>query len=164
MASFDIVSKVDVQTLDNAMNVTRKEIVTRYDFRDSKSEIELDKKGMIIHITTENEMRLKALEDVLMIRVIKQGLDGRCIDYSNEHYASGNMIKKDLKVRQGIEKETARKVLQIIKEAKLKVQASQMDDQVRVTAKKIDDLQGVIALLRRDTTLGVPLQFVNMKS
>jgi uncharacterized protein YajQ (UPF0234 family) len=163
MASFDIVSKVDAQLLDNAVNVTKKEILNRYDFRDSKTVIELDKKDSIIHLTTENEMRITAVEDVLMSRVVKQGLDGRCLDFSQEPYASGNMVKKDLKVKEGLEKEMSRKIIQLIKEGKFKVDATQMGDQVRVQAKKIDDLQAVIGALRR-ANLEVPLQFVNMKS
>ncbi len=163
MASFDIVSKVDAQLLDNAVNVTKKEILNRYDFRDSKTVIELDKKDSIIHLTTENEMRIAAVEDVLLSRVVKQGLDGRCLDFSQEPYASGNMVKKDLKVKEGLEKEMSRKIIQLIKEGKFKVDATQMGDQVRVQAKKIDDLQTVIGALRR-ANLEVPLQFVNMKS
>ena len=163
MASFDIVSKVDAQLLDNAVNVTKKEILNRYDFRDSKTVIELDKKDSIIHLTTENDMRIAAVEDVLLSRVVKQGLDGRCLDFSQEPYASGNMVKKDLKVKEGLEKEMSRKIIQLIKEGKFKVDATQMGDQVRVQAKKIDDLQAVIGALRR-ANLEVPLQFVNMKS
>ena len=163
MASFDIVSKVDAQLLDNAVNVTRKEILNRYDFRDSKTVLELDKKNSVIQLTTENDMRLKAVEDVLLTRVVKQGLDGRSLDFSQEAAPSGNMIKKDLKVREGLEKEVIRKIIQLVKEGKFKVEATQMGDQVRVQAKKIDDLQAVIAAVRR-ADLGVPLQFVNQKS
>ncbi|MBC7920879.1 MAG: YajQ family cyclic di-GMP-binding protein [Ferruginibacter sp.] len=163
MASFDIVSKVDAQLLDNAVNVTRKEILNRYDFRDSKTVLELDKKNSVIQLTTENDMRLRAVEDVLLTRVVKQGLDGRSLDFSQEAAPSGNMIKKELKVREGLEKEVIRKIVQLVKDGKFKVEATQMGDQVRVQAKKIDDLQAVIAAVRR-ADLGVPLQFVNMKS
>ena len=163
MASFDIVSKVDAQLLDNAVNVTRKEILNRYDFRDSKTVLELDKKNSVIQLTTENDMRLKAVEDVLLTRVVKQGLDGRSLDFSGEAAPSGNMIKKDLKVREGLGKEVIRKIIQLVKEGKFKVEATQMGEQVRVQAKKIDDLQAVIAAVRR-ADLGVPLQFVNQKS
>jgi uncharacterized protein YajQ (UPF0234 family) len=162
MASFDIVSKVDVQLLDNAINSARKEITTRYDFRDSKSSIELEKKELLIKLHSENEMRIEAMEDVIRSRMIKQKLDPLSLDFGKERYASGNMMRKDIKVKQGIDKETARKVIKAIKDSKLKVEAQGMDDQVRVTGKKIDDLQAVIALVRR-TDFEIPLQFVNMK-
>jgi cyclic-di-GMP-binding protein len=163
MPSFDIVNKVDPQTLDNAINVAKKEILNRYDFRDTKSTIDLDKKNNIINITTENSMRVKAIIDVIITRMAKQGMDTKCMDLDEEEYASGSMIKKDVKVRQGIDKEQAKKLLKIIKDLNLKVQASIMDDQVRVTGKKIDELQEVIAALRR-SNFELPLQFVNMKS
>lgn len=163
MPSFDIVSKIDVQALDNAINVARKEILTRFDFRDSKSTIDLDKKGMVIQILTENEMRIESIIDVIRARMIKQKIDPRCLDEGKDKYASGSMIRKDLKVREGIDKDAARKINKDIKDSKLKVQSQIMDDQLRVTAKKIDDLQAVIALVRAND-YEIPLQFINMKS
>jgi uncharacterized protein YajQ (UPF0234 family) len=163
MPSFDIVNKVDAQTLDNAINTAKKDILNRYDFRDSKSTIDLDKKTSVIHIVTENDMRIRAIQDAIITRMAKQGLDAKALDMGEEEYASGNMVKKDIKVREGIDKEIAKKIVKLIKDANLKVQAAIMDDQVRVTGKKIDDLQSVIALLR-GADLGLPLQFVNMKS
>ena len=148
MASFDIVSKIDGQTLDNAINSARKEIFGRFDFKGTQSTIDLDKKNFTLQIVTEDEMRLNNIIDIIRMRMVKQNLDPRCIDAGKEHYASGNMVRQDLKIKQGIDKDTARKILKDIKDTKLKVQAQQMDDQVRVTAKKIDDLQAVIALLR----------------
>jgi len=162
MPSFDIVSQVDHQKLDNAINVAKKEIVNRYDFHGSKTEVELDKKTMMINIVTENEMRLKAIEDIIIGRMMKQGLESGNLDYGKEHYASGNMIKKDVKVKEGIEKELAKKIVKIIKESGIKVQASIMDDQIRVTGKKIDDLQQVIALMRQQP-LDLPLQYINFR-
>lgn len=162
MPSFDIVSKTDPQSLDNAFNVARKEILTRFDFRDSKSTVELDKKEMVIHIITENDMRMDAIIDAIRMRMVKQKLDPSCLDTGKEQYSSGNMIKKDIKVKEGIDKDTARKMLKDIKDSKLKVQAQMMDDQIRVTGKKIDDLQLAISLVRRGS-YGIPLQFVNMK-
>ncbi len=163
MASFDIVSKVDPQTLDNAINTVKKEIGTRYDFRDSKGSIEFDKKANTIHVTTENDMRLQTIEDIMIQRSVKQGIDGAAFDFSKEGFQSGTMYKKDIPLRSGIDKETSKKIVKLIKDAGLKVQASIMDDQVRVTGKKIDDLQEVIGLLRK-SNLDLPLQFVNMKS
>jgi uncharacterized protein YajQ (UPF0234 family) len=163
MASFDIVNKVDAQLLDNAINVARKEIINRFDFSGSKSEITLDKKAMSIHILTENDMRMDSITDVIRNRMIKQKLDPLCLDFGKEQYASGFMVKKDVKVKEGIDKDVARKIIKDIKDSKLKVQAQVMDDQVRVTAKKIDDLQNVITLIRQGN-YELPLQFTNMKS
>jgi uncharacterized protein YajQ (UPF0234 family) len=163
MASFDIVNKVDAQLLDNAINVARKEILNRFDFHGSKSEINYDKKNLSLQILTENDMRLEAIVDAIRSRMIKQHLNPLCLDLGKETAASNNMIRKEIKVREGIDKEVAKKIVKDIKDSKLKVQASIMDDQVRVTAKKIDDLQAVISLMRKGT-YELPLQFVNMKS
>ena len=162
MPTFDIVSKVDGQTLDNAINTAKKEILNRYDFNDSKSSIELDKKTNELTIVTENDMRLRAIEDTIISKMVKQHLDPESMDRGKEHYASGNMIRKEIKIKEGLDKETAKKVVKAIKDSGLKVQASIMDDQVRVQAKKIDDLQGVIALCRKEN-FGQPLQYINMR-
>jgi len=162
MPSFDIVSKIDVQSLDNAINVAKKEILNRYDFHDSKSSLELDKKLLSLHIVTENDMRISAIEDIIRARMIKQRIDPLCLDFGKELYASGNMVKKDIKIKDGIDKDTARKIVKTIKDSGLKVQPQTMDEQVRVNGKKIDDLQRIIALCRGND-FGIPLQFVNMK-
>ncbi|MBI2270380.1 MAG: YajQ family cyclic di-GMP-binding protein [Bacteroidetes bacterium] len=162
MPSFDIVSKTDVQTLDNAINVARREILNRYDFHGSKSTIELDKKAFTISILTENDMRLDSIIDIIRSRMIKQHLNPLCLDEGKEKYASGNMVRKDIIVKQGIDKDAARKINKDIKDSKFKVQSQIMDDQIRVTGKKIDDLQQIISLVSRGN-YGLPLQFVNMK-
>lgn len=162
MPSFDIASKLDAQLLDNSINVAKKDILNRWDFRDSKSSIELNKKELVINITTENDMRLDAILDAIHSRMIKQGLDPRGLDESKAHYASGPMIKKDIKVRQGIDKEVSKKIIKAIKDSKIKVTAQIMDEIIRVSAKKIDDLQAVISLCRNGN-FEVPLQFINMK-
>jgi len=165
MASFDIVSKVDPQTMDNAVNVARKEIMNRYDFRDTKGTLEYDKKTSEVKITMENDMRVQHTEDVLMSKMVKQGLDATALDFSKEAYQSGAMVKKDIKVKAGIDKETSKKIMKLIKDSKLKVSAAIMDETIRVTGKKIDDLQQVIAVLRTNAEeIGMPLQYVNMKS
>jgi hypothetical protein len=162
MPSFDIVNKIDIQTLDNAINVARKDITSRYDFKGSKSTIELDKKLMNIHILTESEMRIEAIEDTIRSRMIKQGLNPLALDFGKEQYASGNLLKKDIRIKQGIDKETAKKIVKHIKDLKLKVEAQIMDEQVRVTGKKIDELQAVISSVRA-ASFEIPVQFVNMK-
>ena len=163
MPSFDISSKVDAQLLDNAINVAKREILNRWDFKASKSEIELNKKELTIQITTENDMRLGAILDSIHSRMIKQGLDPRSLDEKKAHYPSGPMIKKDIIARQGIDAEAAKKILKDIKESKIKVTAQKMDEIIRVTSKNIDDLQKVIAMCSKGN-YDVPLQFVNMKS
>jgi uncharacterized protein YajQ (UPF0234 family) len=162
MPSFDIVSKVDPQTLDNALNVAKKEILNRYDFRDTKSTIELDKKANSLEIVTENSMRLKAIIDIIITRMAKQGLESKSLDMGKEEYASGAMIRKEIKIKTGIDKESAKKIVKAIKDSKLKVNPSQMDELVRVSGKKIDDLQAVMAMLKTQD-IGLPLQFINMK-
>jgi uncharacterized protein YajQ (UPF0234 family) len=163
MPSFDIVSKIDGQTLDNAINVAKKEILNRYDFNGSKSTIDLDKKTNEVTIVTEDDMRLKAITDSIIGRMVKQNLDPKALDFGKDQYASGNMIRKEITVKEGIDKEAAKKIVKKIKDSNLKVQASIMDDQVRVTAKKIDDLQAVISLCRGED-FGQPLQYINMRA
>lgn len=162
MASFDIVSKVDLQNLDNTINAAKREIQNRYDFKGSKTSIELDKKLFKLSILTENEMKLDQTEKVIIGRMVKNGIDPGCMDSGKESYASGNMIKKDIIIKQGVDRETAKKIVKSIKDTKLKVQSTVMDDQVRVVGKKIDDLQQVIAHCKKED-FGIALQYVNFK-
>lgn len=163
MPSFDIASKVDLQTLDNAVNVVKKEIDNRYDFKGSHVTIELNKKDMVINLEVEGDMKLKQLEDVLLTKAMRQGLEANSFDMSKEPTPSGKYLRKTVPVKNGIDKEMAKKIVKIIKDSGLKVQPAIMDDIIRVTAKKIDDLQDVIQLCR-SSNLDLPLQFVNMKS
>jgi cyclic-di-GMP-binding protein len=163
MPSFDIVSKVDAQLLDNAVNVTRKEITNRFDFKDSHVVIDLDKKDYKIKIEASDEMKIRQLIDVLISRANKQGISPEAFDLSKEPYTSGKVVKTELPVKNGLKQEDAKKVVKLIKDSGLKVQASINDDLVRVTGKKIDDLQDVIQLCR-NADLGLPLQYENMRS
>lgn len=163
MPSFDIVSKVDQQVLDNAVNVTKKEITNRFDFKDSPVQIELNKKDNKIALEAESDMKIKQIVDVLISRSMKQGLDPLAFDFSKEPYPSGKVYKLEVPVRNGLAQEDAKKVVKLIKDSGLKVQAQIMDDLVRVTAKKIDDLQEIIKL-SGGANLGIALQFVNMRS
>lgn len=163
MPTFDIVSKIDSQALDNAINNAKKEILNRYDFNGSHSTIDLDKKTNTLTVVTEDDMRLKAIIDSVITRMMKQNLDPKSLDFGKESAASGNMIRKEVKIKEGIDKEAAKKIIAKIKNSKLKVQASVMDDQVRVQSKNIDDLQKVIALCRNED-FGQPLQFINMRN
>ena len=163
MPSFDIASKVDPQVVENAINVAKKEIQNRYDFSGSNTDIDFNKKELTMHIVTETEMRMDTVLDIIISRGAKQGLDPRSYDRSKEHYSQGTMIKKDLKMKNGLDKEVMKKIVKAIKDSGLKVQASQMDQIIRVIGKKIDDLQAVMALLRKQD-FDIPLQFENMKS
>ncbi|MBK9400743.1 MAG: YajQ family cyclic di-GMP-binding protein [Bacteroidetes bacterium] len=163
MPSFDIVNEIDLQKLDNAINVAIKEISSRYDFHGSKTEVELDKKTFIINVLTENDMRVKVIQDILISRMMKQGIDAQGLDFGKEHYASGNMLRKEVTVKKGIDKETAKKIVKIIKDSGLKVQASIMDDQLRVTGKKLDDLQATMSSVKT-ANIGIPLQFTNFRN
>lgn len=162
MPSFDIVSKVDVQALDNAINVVKKEITNRFDFKGSPVELELNKKDFTLHIEAGDDMKMRQLVDVLISRANKQGIAPQAFDFTKEAYPSGKVFKKDVTVRNGLKQEDAKKVTKLIKDSGLKVQAQIMDDLVRVTAKKIDDLQEVIQLCK-NATLDFPLQYINMR-
>lgn len=163
MPSFDILSKVDLQMLDNAINVVKREVDTRYDLRGSNSTIELDKKALTIKVSTEDHLKLDAILDILLERSGKQKVDVRSYDLSGEPTPSGKTLYRIIKVKQGIERETAKKIIKAIKDSGLKVQPQIMDDMIRVNGKKIDDLQAVMTLCR-SSDFDVPLQFENMKS
>lgn len=163
MPSFDIVSKVDLQALDNAVNVTRKELENRFDFKGSHIAMELDKKESKIKLEADSDMKMTQLTDVLMSRGLKQGIDPQAFDFSKEGHQSGKVYKKEVPVQNGLKQDDAKKVVKTIKDSGLKVQVAIMDDLVRVTGKKIDDLQEVIQLCK-GANLGFPLQYINMRS
>jgi uncharacterized protein YajQ (UPF0234 family) len=163
MPSFDIVSKVDVQALDNAVNVVRKEITNRFDFKDSHVAIDLNKKDFKLDIETSDDMKMRQLIDVLISRAHKQGIAPEAFDLAKESYPSGKVVKQEVAVRNGLKQEDAKKIVKLIKDSGLKVQAQMMDDLIRITGKKIDDLQAVIKLCQ-ENSIGVPLQFINMRS
>jgi len=163
MPSFDIASKVDLQTLDNAVNIAKKEIDNRYDFKGTHVLLELNKKDMTIAVEVDTDMKLKQLEDVLLTKAMRQGLESNCFDMSKEPSASGKYIRKTIAIKNGIDRDNAKKIVKLIKDSGAKVQAAIMDDIIRVTGKKIDDLQEVIALCR-GANLDLPLQYINMKS
>jgi cyclic-di-GMP-binding protein len=163
MPSFDIVSKVDAQLLDNAVNVTRKEITNRFDFKDAHVVIDLNKKDYKINIEADDDMKMRQLTDVLMSRAMKQGIDPMAFDFTKDTAQSGKVVKKEVPVKNGLAQEDAKKITKLVKDSGLKVQTQIMDDLVRVTAKKIDDLQAVIQLCK-NAGLEVALQFINMRS
>jgi uncharacterized protein YajQ (UPF0234 family) len=162
MPSFDIASSVDIQTLDNAVNIVKKEITNRFDFKGNHVVIDLNKKDYMLKLESDSEMKIQQMVDVLISRAMKQGIEPSSFDFSKEAFPSGKIFKKDVSVKNGLKQEDAKKVVKLIKESGLKVQAAIMDDIVRVTGKKIDDLQDVIAACRAGN-LGLPLQYINMK-
>jgi len=163
MPSFDLVSKVDIQTLDNAVNVVSKEITNRFDFKGSHVVIDLNKKECKINIEADSEMKIDQILDVMISRSMKQGLAAEIFDFSKDAFISGKVSKKEVPVKNGIKQEDAKKIVKLIKDSGLKVQAAIMDDIIRITGKKIDDLQEVIALTKT-WNIGIALQFINMKS
>ncbi|MEW6056222.1 MAG: YajQ family cyclic di-GMP-binding protein [Bdellovibrionota bacterium] len=162
MASFDIVSKLDLQEVDNAVNIAKKELLNRFDFKGSKSSIELSAEE--ITLVADEEFKLKQLKEILETKLLKRGVSLLSLDYQKLEDATLGCVRQKIKLKQGVNKEDGKKIIQLIKDSKLKVQAQMMDDQVRVTGKKIDDLQAVISALRSQTELPLPLQFVNMRS
>ncbi len=163
MPSFDILSKVDPQALDNAINTVKRELDTRYDLRGTNSSVEFDKKALTVKLSTEDHLKLDAILGILLERSSKQKVDVKSYDLSEEPVPSGKLLNRTVKVKQGIDRETAKKIVKLIKDSGLKVQAQIMDDMVRVTGKKIDDLQAVMAHVR-GAELELPVQFDNMKS
>lgn len=163
MPSFDFASKVDLQTLDNAINTVSKEIVNRFDFKGSHVVIDLNKKDFKVNLEADSEMKLTQIIDVLISRSMKQGLAAEIYDLSKTPYQSGKVVKQEVPVRNGIKQEDAKKIVKLIKDSGLKVQAAIMDDIIRITGKKIDDLQEVIQA-SRGWDIGIALQQTNMKS
>jgi len=161
MPSFDIVSVVDKQEVDNAVNQAVKEIGQRYDFKGSKTEVTQEKDA--VKLVTDDDFRMKAVVDVLQSKFVRRGVSLKALEYGKVEPASGGLVRQVITIRQGISKEKGREIVALIKGTKLKVQAQIQEEQVRVTGKDIDSLQEVIRLLK-GKDLGVDLQFVNMRS
>ncbi|WP_075981474.1 YajQ family cyclic di-GMP-binding protein [Bacillus massilinigeriensis] len=159
-SSFDIVSKIDLSEVTNAINQTMKEITTRYDFKGSKSEVSLDKEELVL--ISDDEYKLGQLKDVLFGKMIKRGIPIKNLDYSKIEGASGGTVRQRAKLVQGIDKDNAKKINTIIKNSGLKVKSQVQDDQIRVTGKNRDDLQKIIAAVK-EADLTVDVQFVNYR-
>lgn len=160
MPSFDVVSRVDLQEVDNALNQTRKEVAQRYDLKDSKTEIGWDQKE--ITITSADDFKVKAVVDVLQSKLTKRNVPIKNLAYGTVESALGGRARQKITVQQGIETEKARDIVKKVKASGAKVQAQIMDDEVRISGKKKDDLQDVIAVLRA-ADLGLAVQFVNFR-
>jgi uncharacterized protein YajQ (UPF0234 family) len=163
MPSLDVVSKVDLQALDNAVNNVKREISTRFDFKNINSEITFDRKTKCIHIVTGDDWKVKAVTEMLIGQCTRMKVDPKCLDLKEIEPISHDTVKMDILIKEGIPKETGQKIVKLIKSLKLKVQQALQDDQVRITGKKIDDLQEIMRLLK-EQDYNIPLQFVNMKS
>ena len=159
--SFDVVCKVDMQEVTNALDQTRREVDTRYDLKGTKNEIKLEKTD--ITVTAADEMKLKAVVDILQSRLHKRGVPLKALSYGKVEEASGGTVRQKITLQQGIPTEKAKEIVRLIKDTKLKVQASIQEDQVRVSGKNRDDLQKIIALLK-EKDLGIALQFTNYRS
>lgn len=162
MPSFDIVNQIDAQEVDNAVNNTRKEVATRYDFRGLHTEVNFNSKEKNIEIVAAESMKMQAVREMLIKHFIKRKLEPKVLEFGPEQGSSSGAVKMSVDIHEGIDRETAKKIVKEIKALKLKVQPAIQDDQVRVTGKKIDDLQEVIRILK-GKSFSVPLQFVNLK-
>jgi cyclic-di-GMP-binding protein len=160
MPSFDVVSKVDMQEVDNAVIMAQKELAQRYDFRGSSTTIERLPEGIVLR--TSDEPHVAAALQVLRQRIARRNVPQRSLDIGEPEPAAGRTLRLLIKIKQGIESDTAKKITRAIKDSKLKLQASIQGDEVRVTGKNKDELQAGIALLRRDD-FGIDLQFVNFR-
>lgn len=160
MHSFDVVSKIDMQEVTNAVQQAQKEIATRYDFRGSKSSIEQTKEELVI--LADDDFKMKAVIDILQGKLIKRGISPKALKFGKQEEASGGMVRMHIKMQQGIEQEQAKKIAATVKDLKMKVQASIQGDQVRISGKDKDDLQKVIQVLK-DKEFDFALQFDNYR-
>ncbi|MGE5679240.1 MAG: YajQ family cyclic di-GMP-binding protein [Bacillota bacterium] len=160
--SFDIVSEIDFQEVDNAINQAIKEIQQRYDLKDSQTEVELNKKDKYISINSKDDYSLKASVDIIESKFIKRNISLKAMKLEEVEPASGGRVKQKITLQNGISKENAKLVVKLIKDSKIKVNAQIMDEQIRVTGPKLDDLQQVIAIVK-NADLAFPTQFTNYK-
>ena len=162
MPSFDIVSKYDMQEIDNAVNIVKRDILNRYDFRGTNSQISLNKKEKNIKIETTSTMQREAIVDMLKNRSISRKVSIKIFDFNEEEKASRMTVRQYIYLKEGISKENAKAINTLIKNFKIKAQSQIQGEQIRVTAKKIDDLQSIISKLKAEK-LSIPLQYINFK-
>lgn len=160
--SFDIVCEVNMQEVSNAVDQTTKEIGQRFDFKGSKSSVELDKAKGIITLISDDEVKLKSVIDILQTKLVKRGVSLKALNYGKIEPSAGNTVRQAITLQQGIPQEKAKEIVKLIKDTKLKVSAEIQKDQIRVRGKKIDDLQTIIAKLK-EKDFGIAMQFVNYR-
>jgi uncharacterized protein YajQ (UPF0234 family) len=163
MPSFDVVNKLDLQLVDNAINTAGRRIAQRYDFKGVTVVLELNKKDKTLKVEVPDDMKLKAVKEIVHGALMDQGVSMKIVDWGKEEAATLGTIRLHPKLRDGIEKELAKTIVAKIKDLNLKVKASIQGEQIRVEGKAIDDLQAVIQALKADESIPVPLQFDNMK-
>ncbi|MBI4665679.1 MAG: YajQ family cyclic di-GMP-binding protein [Nitrospinae bacterium] len=161
-SSFDIVCKTDLMEVTNAVNQTMAEIKQRFDFKGSNAEVKLDQKENSLALSAESETRLRSVTDILQSKLVKRGISLKALEYGDVEPAGGDTVRQKIKLQQGIPTEKAKEIVKLIKNLKLKVNASIQDEQVRVTAKSRDDLQTVIAAVKKED-LGIDMQFTNYR-
>lgn len=162
MPSFDIVSKIDIQEVDNAVNSVLRELTNRYDFKNAKFSIELKTKENEIFINAEDDYKLSQIQDSLKVFVTKRGIDVKSLDFQKPQPASGNSFSQIVKLKNGIEQDFAKKITKLIKDSKVKVQATIRGDEVRIDGKKRDDLQQAISEIK-SANFDIALQFINFR-
>ena len=158
--SFDIVSEMNLEEVKNAIQIAEKEILNRYDFKGSKSDMSLDNGDLVL--ISDDDYKLEQLKDVLITKLIKRGVPTKNLDYQKVENALGGTVRQRVKLKSGIDKDDAKKINNAIKESKLKVKSQIQDDQIRVTGKSRDDLQAVMQLVR-ELELSVDAQFTNFR-
>ena len=160
--SFDIVSKIEMQEVKNAIEQAMKEVAQRFDFKGSKSDVKLEEKNNEIIVSSDDEYKLKSLVDILQAKLVKRGISLKALTYGKIESALGSTVRQGIKLQQGIPSEKAKEIVKSIKETKLKVQTQIQGDQLRVTGKNRDDLQSVIKLLR-ESDFEIDMQFINYR-
>ncbi|KJS16847.1 MAG: hypothetical protein VR69_07520 [Peptococcaceae bacterium BRH_c4b] len=159
--SFDIVSKVDLQEVSNAVNQAQREIDNRFDFKGSKSKIEYDGNQLMLY--SDNDFKLKNVVEILEAKMIKRGINLKSLRYGKIEKAAGDTVKQKVELVQGLDKDLGKEIVKLVKESKVKVQASFQEDQVRVSGKNRDDLQEIIKIIK-DREWDIPLQFSNLRT
>src|SRR5215203_3447145 len=161
-SSFDIVSELNLQEIDNAVTQAQKEIGTRYDFKGTAASVEFDRKAKELTLTADGEPQLEAVRKVVVEKMVKRGVDPKCMDPQKLEQATHKTVRQKVKLKDGIDKDTAKSIQKTIKELKLKVNASIQGEALRVSGSKKDDLQAVIQYLKTNNP-GIPLQFNNFR-
>ena len=160
MPSFDVVSKTDVHEVDNALDGVRREVGQRFDFKGAKCSIE--RAENIVTILADDDLKLKQMHELLRVHLTRRKLDAGALDFGKVEKATGNSVRQEVTVRQGIDKELAKKIVKAVKDSKSKVQVAIQGDELRVSAKKIDDLQATIRLIK-ELNIEMPLQYINFR-
>ncbi|MEI6985450.1 MAG: YajQ family cyclic di-GMP-binding protein [Rhodospirillaceae bacterium] len=160
MPTFDVVSKTDVNEVENALDGVRREVAQRFDFKGAKCSI--DRTENIVTILADDELKLKQMHELLRVHLTRRKLDVGALEFGRVEKAAGNSVRQEVTVRQGVDKDMAKQIVKAVKDSKLKVQVAIQGDELRVTAKKIDDLQAAIRLIR-ELKIEQPLQYLNFR-